>query len=167
MSALVRLPRGCCQSQASLPAKTGSCGNFWAYFCLSGVFPAWGGYFGPINTTLFLGAGGRGARWDHLSRFPSSKTTSSKTRQELRRADVENKSLGNYWHPLPPLKPAWGEESGRNVSQSILETLLYRNAFDKVLQFCFSNKRDVIIRRVSEVLHHKAEQTQLQFALGF
>lgn len=81
--------------------------------------------------------------------------------QDKTRADVENKGLGNYWHPH--LKPAWGKESGKNVSQIILETILQRNAFDKL--FCLLNKRESEMRLIDvcEVLHHKAERTQLSY----
>lgn len=68
------------------------------YFCLSRVFPAWGGYFGQINTLLFWE---QGLRSMAQMRSPLKTPEQQNNRQQDKtRTEVENEGLGNYWHPL-------------------------------------------------------------------
>lgn len=134
------------------------------YFCLSRVFPAWGGYFGQINTLLFWE---QGLRSMAQMRSPLKTPEQQNNRQQDKtRTEVENEGLGNYWHPLL----ASGLPEVRNRERTCPAVSSLKKSLKKYLQslnilLCETKEREMCLIGVDNILRSLPQSWWLYFVM--
>lgn len=134
------------------------------YFCLSRVFPAWGGYFGQINTLLFWE---QGLRSMAQMRSPLKTPEQQNNRQQDKtRTEVENEGLGNYWHPLL----ASGLPEVRNGERTYPAVSSLKKSLKKYLQslnilLCETKEREMCLIGVDNILRSLPQSWWLYFVM--
>lgn len=134
------------------------------YFCLSRVFPAWGGYFGQINTLLFWE---QGLRSMAQMRSPLKTPEQQNNRQQDKtRTEVENEGLGNYWHLLL----ASGLPEVRNWERICPAVSSLEKSLKKYLQslnilLCETKEREMCLIGVDNILRSLPQSWWLFFVM--